>query len=41
MFNYKKLMNKSDEIVNSLTVKEANDYLSTLDLNNKTHLIIK
>ncbi len=41
MFDYKKIINNSDVIVNSLTVKECNDYLKTVKVSNKTYLTIE
>ena len=41
MFYYKKPMYKREEIINSLTVTEANNYLKQIDLNNKSIFILK
>ena len=41
MFYYNKPMYKREEIINSLTVKEANDYLKDVDYSNKNVFVIK
>ena len=41
MFSYKKLFNKVDEMVNSITIKDVKNVINSLNLNNKTILIMK
>lgn len=41
MFYFKKLINNRDTIINSITLKEANNYLKDLDISNNTTLVIK
>lgn len=41
MFYFKKIMNKRDEIINSLTLKEAKETISKLDLSHKSIFVIK